>query len=284
MEDDEVIKVEYFIIPGDEITGNLEEYLKENCFTLDRERQAWNPNLQNLKKEGESDFSFETKLINKKINLYRVGLSFSPFGDEGKEDYFKGVYENFNDNLMGDGKFKKVVKFHDDFHLKDLAEYQKEIYEIEMSLREIFTFIFLHRYKDTENFLYEYNIKNKENKTDMENEFFEFEFNNYIKMGLKDKLKGLENEDVLETLFNSDDFNKFKENLQSRGIKEEKHKNFIRSIKEDLGTFKDVRNNIAHNKKIFMDDKRKEIYDEAKENLKKKFDDFKRENFEGFEE
>ena len=32
MEDDEVIKIEYFIIPDDEITGDLEEYLKEKLF------------------------------------------------------------------------------------------------------------------------------------------------------------------------------------------------------------------------------------------------------------
>ena len=238
-------------------------------------------------KEGESDFLSETKLINKTINLYRVSLSFSPFGGEGEEDYFKRVYENFNDNLTNlkdDGKFKKVVKFHDDFHLKDLAEYKKEIYEIEMSLREIFTFIFLHRYKDNQNILSEYNIKNKENKTGMENEFFEFEFNNYIKMGLKDKLKGLENEDVLKTLFNSDDFEKFKENLQSRGIREEKHKIFIRSIKNDLQIFKDVRNNVAHNKKIFMDNEERVKYNIAKKNLKRRFKDFKSENFEEFGE
>ena len=244
------LKVKYFIILDNEIK-DLSSYLKENCLTFD---------------ETDKEYVFLDGpfLINKVINFYKVTLIFYPFNEY---ETLKRIYENFNNNLTEDNKFKKVVKFYDDFHLNDLSKYQKEIFKIEMSLRQIFTFIFSHRYKDTENLLFEYKF-NKENKTNLENEFFQLDFNDYIDPN--SKLKNLESKDILNILFNSDNFEKFKENLQERGIREEKHKDFILSIKEDLQAIKDVRNNIAHNKKIFTDDKQEQNYCKARDEIEKK--------------
>ena len=272
--EEELLVVEYFIIPNKEIK-NLDSYLREKCFTLNEIG-------------GEDVFLAEAQLINEKINLYKVRLDFiidinedRKHEEEGGESifyHFERIYENFNDKIKSDEKFKKVVKFYDDFHLKDLLEYQKEIFEIEISLREIFTFIFLNRYPDHEDFLSEYKV-NAENETELENKFFGISLFDYIRLD-RNNLKGLENKDVLDIIFNSESFENFKENLNNRGILNGKHKDFILSIKEDLQKFKDVRNNVSHNRKIFENENKKDDYLQAKSNLKKKIKEFKEENFE----
>ena len=252
-----LLGVEYFIIPNDEIK-NLDEYLRENCFTL-------------MQSENEDTCLKETKLINNSINLYRVVLSFFNEDEE--------IYKNFNNNLIDNkNDFKKIIKFYDDFHLKDLKKYQKEIFKIEMSLREIFTFIFLNRYPDSDNILSEYSFKNKDKFSILENEFFEFNFNDYIV--IENKIKGLEIKDVLKILYNSENFDNFKEDLQERGIKEQKHIDFFLSIKENLGLFKEIRNRAMHNKRVFESDNDEVNYNKVKEKIKRRIEEFKQENFE----
>ncbi|MDP3003326.1 MAG: Abi family protein [Bacteroidales bacterium] len=154
----------------------------------------------------------------------------------------------------------------------------KEIAHLEMQLREIFTYIFYKEYPDTPfNVLSNYlvrqlkDIPNEEEfKNRMENEFFYLVFSDYISL---EKPKEISNiKDISTLLESSDSFETFKEKITKRGITNERHQDFLASLKNNLDTIEKVRNSVAHNRTI--SERAFGHYEVAKNKLNESFKEF----------
>ena len=190
------------------------------------------------------------------------------------DDTFKEIIKEFGDSLNDDENIGVVFKYFDEPMLREHKNYAEEIFEIEMKLREIISFIFIDTYKgEYYNLLKEINVKtqplNGNNKPDenyfkshFENEFFFLLFSDYIRLN---ELKKIDQNELMEMIINSNDYDELKHSIQNRGIIKEEYNDLIASIKQNLKSIEDMRNCIAHNRSFT--DSILENYQQAKANL-----------------
>ncbi len=138
----------------------------------------------------------------------------------------KEIINEFGNSLNDDENIDVAFKYFDESMLNKHKNYAQEIFEIEMKLREIISFIFMDTYKDEYyNLLKEINVKaqplNGNNKPDenyfknhLENEFFFLLFNDYIHLN---ELKKIDQNDLMEMIITSNDFDELKQSIQNRG-------------------------------------------------------------------
>ena len=181
--------------------------------------------------------------------------------------------ETYNIKLNEDENINVVFKFYDSTLFNKLQSYYKDLFDLEMKLREIITFIFLGTYKGNfYDLLNEVNVnpcypnerKVTENKrfrkkdllkniekrkeyldTFSENQFFYFLFSQYKRTT---ELKTLNQEDLFFIAEISNNFNEFKNNILNRGITDQEYLSFLNSIKRDLDNLENIRNCVAHNR------------------------------------
>lgn len=201
------------------------------------------------------------------------------------EENLIGILQDFGNKLQEDKNIELVLKYGDEEMQVEHQKYAKEIFDIEMRLREVISFIFLDTYKgDYHNLLREIDVKilplNKNNKPSkeyynihFENEFFFLLFSGYIKLN---DLKELEQPDLLDRIVDSKAYDELRKNIQHRGILKEKYRIFLASIKDDLEPIENLRNSIAHNRSIPKTEQDKAItdYNRAKELLDKSIESF----------
>lgn len=195
---------------------------------------------------------------------------FSLYVDEN----YREIISEFGDHLKDDENIEVVFKYFDEPMIEEHKSYAEKIFEIEMKLREIISFIFIDAYKgDYYNLLKEIDVKiqplNGNNKPDenyfgshFENEFFFLLFGDYVHLN---ELKKISQNDLMELIINSKDYDELKRNIQDRGITKEKYQDIIASIKQNLKPIEDMRNCIAHNRSFT--DKVLENYQQAKAKL-----------------
>ncbi len=196
------------------------------------------------------------------------------------------IISEFGQKLQDDDNVYLVLKYNDEAMQKEYKNYAKEIYSLEMRLREVLSFIFLNTYRENYyNLLREIKVKvqplNKNNIPDkdyyescFENEFFFLLFSDYIRIN---NLKELKKSDLIEMIINSNEFDDLKQKIQNRGIVKEKYQDFLAGIKENLDPIENLRNCIAHNRsftdkiinnyvkvKKILEDKIGDFWDEAK--------------------
>jgi hypothetical protein len=159
--------------------------------------------------------------------------------------------------------------------------YSKEIFDLEMKLREVISFIFLDTYKkDFYNLLKDIDLKtqprNGNNRSDeeyfkkhFENEFFFLRFSDYIRLN---NLKEFKKSDLIEMIINSNKYDDLKQKLQNRGIVKEKYQDFLAGIKQNLDPIEKMRNCIAHNRS--STETVVNNYIKAKENLEQDISEF----------
>lgn len=173
-----------------------------------------------------------------------------------------------------------VTKYYDSLKQLDYHMYHKEIFEIEMTIREIFTYIFYYNNTDSYWNLLRHSeakklsikgVSNYEDyfKAHYENEFFFMVFNQYKKL---DAVQKLDTNDILQFISDSDTFDQFKNNLNSRGIQRQEHLDFIQKVKQFLSSIEEFRNCIAHNRSFT--DNTYNNYKHSKEELKKAIEEF----------
>lgn len=167
------------------------------------------------------------------------------------------------------------------------AQHTQDIFDIEMKLREVLTFIFLNRYPNAPyDVLSEFKHKPKSDRLHtkdstskreetlkplFENEFFHLLFSDYIKLD-HHALKPIGNDDVISAITSSENFKALQNQLTARGIQNEKHNDFIASIKDSLQSIETFRNCIAHNRAY--SDKERENYERSLEHILKEINDF----------
>lgn len=159
-------------------------------------------------------------------------------------------------------------------------KYARDIFNIEMHLREVAAFIFVDTYKeDFYNLLKEINVKISGKKGEglneqyfiayFENQFFHLEFSQYLRLNTP---KGLKLEDLEDIIVNTENYDEFKKNIQSRGIINKKYQDFLAEIEGNLDPIKKFRDCIAHNRSFNRDTE--DSYNKAKEKLKRAIEDF----------
>ena len=191
-------------------------------------------------------------------------------------DVVKEILESFNEELKSI-KPEAVFKFYDDILLDQMKRFYHKIFEIEMRIREIVTFIFVDTYatdfydlfteiqigKDMkyqksreleENLKFEVNSlkKKKEDREDylrylLENESFYITFSGYKQLLVT---KQLQQNDLFNIATRSKTYQKFRENICDRGIKEQIYKEFLNEIKDPLDNLEPLRNCVAHNRTL----------------------------------
>lgn len=177
--------------------------------------------------------------------------------------YDLSKYDDFINGLVSrlstETGFVRLVKFVDELRNIEYQKYYSEVAEIEMKLREVFSYIFYNRYLvDEVDDLNEYVVKfptDPPKKNDyverLENPFYYFTFNGYkdffqkprdIPFDLKDF------KDLIAKINNTSDYEALKEILKVKGLTSLKHIDFILGVKEDLDSIEKLRNCIAHNR------------------------------------
>ncbi len=258
---------------------------------FDSMKEAYS-NLYIEKSDDEVNDLFEIK-YNLQLKNSRLISGFEIEVEELTDDEKELISEKI-DTFLGSftGKIREsqhifaIIKLHDETRFETYLNFYKEIACLEMRLREILSFIFYYEYSDDlYNLLEEYevninkgNLKQEELQQELqerlENEFFYLNFSHYLKLDKPKEIRHVK--DISSILESSDSYEAFKNKVCNRGIKNEKHLEFLAAIKQDLETVEGVRNAIAHNRTI--SNTKLGHYETAKEHLIQSFQEFWEEN------
>ncbi|MDD4877940.1 MAG: hypothetical protein PHO02_02800 [Candidatus Nanoarchaeia archaeon] len=212
---------------------------------------------------------------------YLVG--FKLILDDSISEEELGIYCESLDNI---DECEFLIKFRDKYLFDSLKKYYEEIFDIEMQLREILSFIFIAIYendcysflefqKQKVNLLFK-GVK-EENVPDFlknkyQNEFFYLTFNQYRQLKLPDIIKS---ETLINLMADSKSFDELKKGIKKLGaIRPEKNEylEFLNRISENLESIEFVRNCVAHNRE--PSDEELDNYNVAKEKLQKEMSEF----------
>jgi hypothetical protein len=145
-----------------------------------------------------------------------------------------------------------VVKLNDTILKQRAFKYYQQIIDVEMDLRNVLTYIITYDNKSISDQLFKDFGINKSEKIEhgklqekYENGLFYIYFNHYIEFTTPEKLKANEMLDFLQDP-SIDSFERFKSKLQKRGIQEERHLDFLSSIKTKIKPLESMRNAIMH--------------------------------------
>ena len=207
------------------------------------------------------------------VKLHRMTL----FADT-EEDLSK-VFSRFTVELAkfaGDAKngIRHTLKFQDVVAHAEQTKIAKEIYEIEMALHEILSFIFLHAYTDEPHEFLKWTVVKTTPKEDPpsvealkkrhENQLFHILFDEYADLNKPTETRL---PDLLEHIREQDSFERLREALDFLPIRHDAHAGFIASLQKLLDPIERVRNCIAHHRKI--PDGTMENYPHALEDLRR---------------
>lgn len=193
------------------------------------------------------------------------------------EDY-DTFLEYFTDKIKENEHCYALLKFHDETRFASYLNFYREIAELEMQLREILSCIFYYEYsEDFYNLLDEYEVnfpedtpQQEELQERLENQFFYLTFSSYLSLDKPKEIRQVK--DINAILESSDSYEEFRDKICNRGIKNEKHLDFLAAIKQDLQTIESVRNSVAHNRTISST--KLGHYETARNHLLERFQDF----------
>jgi len=152
---------------------------------------------------------------------------------------------------------RHTLKFQDVVARMDQTKFAEEIYEIEMALREVLSFIFLHTYtEEPHTFLARTALKTtpkdepprpEDLQQRHENQLFHILFNEYSLLNEPAETK-LTN--LLELIREKDSFDGLREALDQMPIRRDDHAGFIAGLQKLLDPVERVRNCVAHHRTI----------------------------------
>lgn len=208
-------------------------------------------------------------------------LGFSLLIDE--EEDADRIIDGFSKTLRSTDEVHMVLKFLDQNVHERFKIYVREIFEIEMKLREVISFIFIDTYNEEYyDLLREIDVRTQKlsgnqqpdeeyYRNHLENEFFFLLFSDYIRL---DELKQVKLSELIQGISDFEDYSSLREKVLNinRGIANEKYREFLAEIKDSLQTIEDLRNCVAHNRSI--SGRVKGNYEIAKERLEKSMEAF----------
>lgn len=201
---------------------------------------------------------FISLTLNKSL---QTGVNFASFEidvDTAQYDFtnYEIFLEGFKTRLKATDGFHKLLKYVDEIRADQYVRYYLELAELEMKMREVFSFIFYNKYSVTGNDLFEeFDAKPagvEEPKPDelekrLENKFFYLTFSGYLKF---EKPKDVLIKELIPLIQIKEQYEQLRAHLNSRGIIVEHHVDFLQAVKATLDPIENVRNCIAHNRQI----------------------------------
>ncbi len=201
---------------------------------------------------------FVSILLNKPLQTGIYFTSFEIDVDTTQYDFnkYEDFLEGFKTRLKATEGFHKLLKFVDEIRAEQYVKYYLELADLEMKIREVFSYIFYSKYKVTGNDLFEeFDAKTagvEEPKPDelekrLENKFFYLTFSSYLKF---EKPKDLQVKELIPLIQTKEQYEELRSHLNSRGIIVEHHVDFLQAVKTILDPIESVRNCVAHNRQI----------------------------------
>jgi len=150
-----------------------------------------------------------------------------------------------------------IIKVNDTILQEMAFEYYQKIIDLEMDMRSVLTYILEYSSKTINDDLFKSftinhsskSIPDSNIKEQYENKLFYIDFSQYTSFLQPQKLKAEKIAELLQEP-NISSFEQLKTKLQDRGLKEDRHIDFIASIKEKLNPLEKMRNAIMHIRNI----------------------------------
>jgi len=172
-----------------------------------------------------------------------------------------------------------LVKFDDPLIRADLTFWGNEIYALEMKLRRVLTFVYLHAYQDGDPYelLREECVQpmNKERpnpahmKDRAENQFFHLTFGQYVNLNRRPELKL---PDLLALVRDKEAYEGFREELARAPVEDEDDAVLMAGLRERMEAIEAMRNCCAHSRRPSK--KVEENYNNARPLLEQLLDDY----------
>ena len=171
-------------------------------------------------------------------------------------DSTQAVLEHFARSLSEPGPIFHVVRFEDPLLQNELARYAAEIFALEMKLRRVLSFIYLHAYQrdeDTYDLLREEQSKpvtpqlTQQQMQDVkENQFFHLLFSYYVNLNKRQE-PDLNN--LRKLIRDSEQYDTLRGELLRSPIVNEQDSSLLSDLKELMEPVEQMRNSVAHNRR-----------------------------------
>lgn len=193
----------------------------------------------------------KTLYSTEKLCYFEIEIDTSIYDLSKYDEFIEGLVSR----LKNESGFIRLIKYIDEIRISEYLTYYQEISEIEMKIREVFSFIFYNKYGANEvDNLEEYEVKYPVDKPTVkefgdrnENPFFYFTFTGYYQF---DKPKEIPVKEIIPLIQSNEQYDNLRNYLNLRGILEERHIDFLKKIREKLSSIENIRNCIAHNRAI----------------------------------
>lgn len=166
----------------------------------------------------------------------------------------KAVIDDFAQSLVGFGPIHHAIRFEDPVLQDELADMGATIFRLEMKLRRVLSFIYLHAYPNGPYNLLQKdrvrtmpaNVPEKGMREAMENQFFHLTFSDYIRLN---RLRALDLEGLQEAILESDTLESLKAELLNAPIVHEGDVDLINDLQQLMDPIERMRNCVAHNRR-----------------------------------
>ena len=175
--------------------------------------------------------------------------------EERHNTFTSSVVADFAKELPDTPPVFHAVKFEDPLLRTSLADRAAEIFAIEMKLRRVLSFIYLHAYQSElpYDLLREeqvntapQNLSAQQMMRALENQFFHINFSQYRRLNNRTPI--LLN-DVIELITNSEQYDNFRAAILRSPINNDQDVNLLADIRQFLEPIEDMRNCVAHNRR-----------------------------------
>jgi len=185
-------------------------------------------------------------------NTFSTNFTFSIPDLELRDIEPKDIIFSYLNSLESDERVISIVKTFDSILYKTAEKYYNEIIKLEMKLRNVLTYILSYDDKSIEDQLFKnfgidrsQKINYEDIRKKYENGLFYIYFNHYASFSVPKKIKADQIAELLQDL-TIQTFEDFKNKISNRAIKEDRHTDFLLSIKNKLKPLEDMRNAIMH--------------------------------------
>ena len=171
-------------------------------------------------------------------------------------DSVEAVVGHFVRSLLEPDSIFHALRFEDPLLQDQLARYASEIFALEMKLRRVLSFIYLHVYQrdeDTYNLLQEEQTKplgaqptQQQMQNASENQFFHLLFSQYINLNRRQEP---DLNDLRKLIRDSEQYNTLRGELLRSPITNERDANLLSDLKELMEPIEQLRNCVAHNRR-----------------------------------
>ena len=171
-------------------------------------------------------------------------------------DAAQAVIDEFILSLTDSKSVLHALRFEDPILQGELALRAAELFAIEMKLRRVLSFIYLHAYQREDHYdlLKEEQVQTMNRglrKHDMEqvseNQFFHLTFNNYISLNERRDFRQVP--EVLRALQDSESYDVFRGEVTRRPIVSESDAELLDDLKSLMNPIEQMRNCVAHNRR-----------------------------------